>query len=229
MKGSALNSGRSRHGDASARRRRSHRYIGAVAAVVFAGWSMAAAAAGSLVAGEATALDRIAFAVDGAESSHGADLRMWRAEPEGPQGPMQISADAATDVGGGDRFDPFENRELGRAYLAHLFRHYANWPDAVAAYNWGSGHMDAWIGAGRPIDKFPLAVWLYRIRVLSGSSPLAAFGASVPGAASAQHFGIVHPSPRRSIADLRHPSRESVAVERLYGTIMSQSSRSPDD
>ncbi|HEX4614546.1 MAG TPA: hypothetical protein VH230_01405, partial [Stellaceae bacterium] len=35
-------------------------------------------------------LDRIAFAVDGAESSHGADLRMWRPQPGGPQGPMQV-------------------------------------------------------------------------------------------------------------------------------------------
>jgi Transglycosylase SLT domain len=206
-----------------ARRRHSRHYIGAVAAAGFSVLSTATAAAGSLVAGEATALDRIAFAVDGAESSHGADPKMWRAEPEGPQGPMQVSAAAATDVGGGDRFDPFENRALGRAYLAHLFRRYANWPDAVAAYNWGPGHMDAWIGAGRPRDKFPLVVWLYRLRVLFGRSPLAGLGASVP------HFGIVHPSPPRSIADLRHPSRESVAVERLYGAIMSQSNRSPDN
>ncbi len=213
----------------SARRRRSHPYIGAVAGSGFFVLSTAAAVAGSLVAGEATALDRIAFAVDGAESSHGADPKMWRAEPEGPQGPMQVSAAAATDVGGGDRFGLFENRALGRAYLAHLFRRYANWPDAVAAYNWGPGRMDAWIGAGRPIDKFPLAVWLYRLRVLFGRAPLAGFGASIPGAASAPHFGIVHPSPRRSIADMRHPSRESVAVEWLYGTIMLQSNRSPDD
>jgi hypothetical protein len=213
----------------SAWRRRSHPYIVAVAVAGFSLLSTATAAAGSLVPGEAASLDRIAFAVDGAESSHGADPRMWRAESEGPQGPMQVSAAAAADVGGGDRFDSSENRALGRAYLAHLFRRYANWPDAVAAYNWGPGHMDAWIGAGRPIDKFPLGVWLYRLRVLFGLSSLAAFGASVPGAPSAPHFGIVHPSPRRSIADLRHPSRESVAVERLYGTIMSQSNRSPDD
>src|SRR5207248_815992 len=39
-------------------------------------------------------LDRIAFAVDGVESRHGADLRMWRPEPLGPQGPMQITAAA---------------------------------------------------------------------------------------------------------------------------------------
>ena len=81
-------------------------------------------------------LDRVAFAVDGAESSHGADLRMWRPEPGGPQGPMQVSAAAAFDVGGGDRFDLAQNRALGRAYLAQMYRRYGNWQDAIAAYNW---------------------------------------------------------------------------------------------
>src|SRR4051794_18539106 len=48
-------------------------------------------------------LDRVATAVDGAESSHGKDIAMWRPDPSGPQGPMQVSQAAATDVGGGDR------------------------------------------------------------------------------------------------------------------------------
>jgi hypothetical protein len=112
-------------------------------------------------------LDRVAFAVDGAESSHGADLRMWRPEPGGPQGPMQVSAAAAFDVGGGDRFDLAENRALGRAYLAQMYRRYGNWQDAIAAYNWGPGNLDAWIGGGRAADKLPLGVERYRNRVLS--------------------------------------------------------------
>jgi hypothetical protein len=111
-------------------------------------------------------LDRVAFAVDGAESSHGADLRMWRPEPGGPQGPMQVSAAAAFDVGGGDRFSLSENRALGRAYLARMYQRYGNWPDAVAAYNWGPGNLDAWIGGGRAAAKLPLAVERYRNRVL---------------------------------------------------------------
>jgi Transglycosylase SLT domain len=111
-------------------------------------------------------LDRVAFAVDGAESSHGADLRMWRPELNGPQGPMQVSAAAAIDIGGGNRFDMAENRQLGRAYLAHMYRRYGNWPDAITAYNWGPGNMDAWISAGRPIDSFPLEVERYRDRVM---------------------------------------------------------------
>lgn len=151
------------------------------------------------------ALDRVAFAVEGAESSHGADPQMWCPDPDGPQGPMQVSAAAAEDVGGGDRFDERENRVLGRAYLAQMYRRYGSWPDAVAAYNWGPGHMDAWIGGGRPSDKFPPAVERYRIRVLLGS-PL-----GIPG----RRF--VHLQPRRPVAD---PHNGRAAVERLYAEIM---------
>jgi membrane-bound lytic murein transglycosylase MltF len=82
---------------------------------------------------------------------------MWRADPTGPQrpqGPMQVSEVAAIDVGGGDRFDLRQNRAIGRAYLAQLYGRYRNWPDAIAAYNWGLGKMDAWVKAGRPPDKF---------------------------------------------------------------------------
>jgi hypothetical protein len=111
-------------------------------------------------------LDRVAFAVDGAESSHGTDPAMWRAELGGPQGPMQVSAAAAIDSGDGDRFDLIRNRQLGRAYLARLFGRYGNWPDAIAAYNWGPGNMDAWIGQGRPTVGLPLGVARYRERVL---------------------------------------------------------------
>jgi hypothetical protein len=151
----------------------------------------------------------MAFAVDGLESSHGEDAGMWRPERDGPQGPMQVSAAAATDVGGGDRFDLHENRLLGRAYLARLYRHYANWADALAAYNWGPGHMDAWIDSGRPIDKFPETVALYRFRALSGDTP--GSGLMIP---------TRHVQPRRSLADRRHPSRQSIAVEQLYGALM---------
>ena len=111
-------------------------------------------------------LERVAFAVDGAESSHGADPGMWRADLDGPQGPMQVSAAAASDSGGGDRFDLMQNRRLGRAYLARLFLRYGNWPDTVAAYNWGPGNMDIWIAQGRPAAGFPLEVERYRERVL---------------------------------------------------------------
>ena len=131
------------------------------------GWALAAGErfgpAGRL------ALDRVAFAVDGAESSHGTNPRMWRPEPSGPQGPMQVSLAAAVDVGGGDRFDIYQNRLLGRAYLAHMYLRYGDWPDAIAAYNWGPGNVDAWIAAGRPAMRLPLGVEGYVRRVLRDS------------------------------------------------------------
>lgn len=114
-------------------------------------------------------LDHIAYAVDGAESSHGTNPAMWRLDPDGPQGPMQVSAKAATDVGGGDRFDPAQNRAIGRAYLAQLYRRYGNWPEAIAAYNWGIGNVDKWIKAGRPANKTLSGVVAYLNRVLRDS------------------------------------------------------------
>jgi hypothetical protein len=130
-------------------------------------------------------LDRLAFAIDGAESSHGADPAMWRPDPDGPQGPMQVSLAAAIDSGGGDRFDLGANRQLGRAYLALLHRRYHDWPDAVAAYNWGPGNMDAWIAGGRPALRLPLEVARYRDRVLrAGVMPASpGSGATDEGAA----------------------------------------------
>src|SRR5215472_11155927 len=114
-------------------------------------------------------LDRVAYAVDGAESSHGEDLTMWRPDPDAPQGPMQVSGPAAADVGGGNRFDLTENRAIGRAYLAQLYVRYRNWPDAIAAYNWGMGNLDNWVKAGRPADKFVIGVAAYLRRVLHDS------------------------------------------------------------
>jgi transglycosylase-like protein with SLT domain len=106
-------------------------------------------------------LDRITFAVEGVESRHGTDLRMWRPEINGPQGPMQVSAAAALDVGGGDRFNLFQNRLLGRAYLVQMYRRYGNWPDALAAYNWGPGNLDQWITGGRRAERLPFETLRY--------------------------------------------------------------------
>ena len=90
------------------------------------------------------------------ESRYGTDLRMWRLDDiNGPQGPMQVSAAAAFDVGGGDRFNVYENILLGRAYLARLLRRYGSWSDALAAYNWGPGNVDQWIARGRKSGAAP--------------------------------------------------------------------------
>ena len=127
---------------------------------------------------------------------------------------MQVSAAAAADVGGGDRFDETENRALGRAYLAHMFRRYGSWPDAIAAYNWGPGHLDEWIGGGRPAAKFPAAVERYRARVL-GTSGLAAWANL--RLARLEKLRI---EAKRQMAERRRGSRGPDAVELLYVEIM---------
>jgi len=119
--------------------------------------------------GAAIQLDRIALGVEGAESSYGKNPAMWRPDPAGPQGPMQVSEKAETDVGGGNRMDVAQNRAMGRAYLALLHRRYGNWPDAIAAYNWGMGKLDGWIRAGRPSEKLLPGVAVYLQRVLRES------------------------------------------------------------
>jgi hypothetical protein len=141
-----------------------------------------------------TELERVADAVDGVESGHGMDTSMWRAKPEGPQGPMQVSQKAATDVGGGDRFNISQNRALGRAYLALLHRPYGNWPDAVSAYNWSMGNLDALISGGRTSEKLMPAVAVY-VRVLQdggicSSKTVDVQECQLPGPISYKAFGL---------------------------------------
>jgi hypothetical protein len=157
-----------------------------IAGPALAGERKAARSAASAAAVDP--LDRVAFAVDGAESSHGADEGMWRPDPTGPQGPMQVSQAAAIDVGGGDRFDTAQNREIGRAYLAQLYRRYRDWPDAIAAYNWGIGNLDAWVKAGRPADGLLFEVSAYLGRVLHDSGLCAGISAKRPREISAAPF-----------------------------------------
>ena len=174
-------------------------------------------------ASEAGVLDRLSSAVEGAESSHGADAHMWRPELEGPQGPMQVSAAAASDVGGGDRFDEAQNRALGRAYLAYLYRRYGSWPDAVTAYNWGPGRMNSRIGSGRPFDKFPPAVALYRSRVTITSGLAADAGGTVVGGpvnGRLTRLALLRSLARREMLARRHTRTSPDEVALLYGEIM---------
>jgi hypothetical protein len=174
----------------------------------FAPSAFAGSDTGDLVAPGDRLLDRVSNAVDGAESSHGKDPKMWRSDLDGPQGPMQVSAAAAVDAGGGDRFDETQNRLLGRAYLAHMYRRYRSWADAIAAYNWGPGHMDGWISGGRAVDKFPALVERYRTRVLltSGLPP-----------APPMHPGYTAPNLRLSRLEMLRLQARQEFMARLHG------------
>lgn len=215
---------------------------------------LAAGGALHLVQARSRNLDRIATAVGGAESDNGANPAMWRADPQGPQGPMQVSAAAAADVGGGDRFDVGENLALGRAYLARMYRRYGSWADAIAAYNWGPGRLDAWIRSGRPASRLPVEVERYTGRVLLASAaPGLRLAAPDLRALSfaPRPLGIVHPQPGRAAApgllragrrvalrlggpltwSRRRPARPAPVnpndpVQQLYGQLMQQSGQS---
>lgn len=189
--------------------------------LIFASTASGATQTSTLAPGGASALDRVAYAVDGAESSHGADSAMWRPDPDGPQGPMQVSAAAAADAGGGDRLDLRQNRALGRAYLARMYRRYGSWGDAIAAYNWGPGRMDGWISDGRASDRFPQAVTRYRMRVMAASGLYGLPGEILEesGRRLVQR-GIVHMQPRRPAADRARRGNGRDEVELLYIRIM---------
>jgi len=170
-----------------------HFIVGAGIILLASFWAVSPGIAGTrkappspVAAKPANPLDRVADAVDGAESSHGTDPAMWRDDPAGPQGPMQVSEAAASDVGGGDRFDPAQNRVIGRAYLAHLYRRYGDWPDAIAAYNWGIGHLEAWVKAGRPDAPPVVGVAAYLGRVLHDSGLCSPPGIALPQPAAGQ-------------------------------------------
>lgn len=175
-------------------------------------------------------LDRVAAAVEGVESSWGADLAMWRRDPAGPQGPMQVSRAAALDVstgsrvGVGNRFDLAENRAIGRAYLAAMFRRYGNWPDAVVAYNWGPANLDRWIAAGRPLEGLAAPIRLYLDRVMGQFRASAQFrpsaGGTAPGGGSPPPIVPVV-IPRPDLPELKDPKlrkafvRDAAEISRL--------------
>ncbi len=46
-------------------------------------------------------------------------------------------------------FQPLVNVKLGTRYLAWLHGRYGNWGQALAAYNWGPGHIDGRLRRGR--------------------------------------------------------------------------------
>lgn len=47
--------------------------------------------------------------------------------------------------------DPISNVRMGTLYLAELRAKYGNWNQALAAYNWGPGHIDRRIARGRAL------------------------------------------------------------------------------
>jgi Transglycosylase SLT domain len=93
------------------------------------------------------ALDRIAVAVEHQESG-GNEKAVSPKGAKFGQGPMGVSSAVAADFKG-DARDPDQNRAIGRAQLTKLYHEFGNWPDTLAAYNWGRNNVNKWIAGGR--------------------------------------------------------------------------------
>jgi hypothetical protein len=80
-------------------------------------------------------------------------------------GLMGLSDDAGKEVGENPQ-DPEQNWEGGLKYLDKQYEKYGNWPDAVAAYNWGPAKLDKWKADGSDPAKMPDSVQKYVGKVL---------------------------------------------------------------
>lgn len=88
--------------------------------------------------------------------------------PVGAMGLMQVmpatGEELAAELGVSWRgaqtlFDPFVNLRLGVAYLRQLQSRYGNISTALAAYNWGPGHIDRRLRRGRALPtEYPQLV-----------------------------------------------------------------------
>jgi hypothetical protein len=105
--------------------------------------------------------------------------------PKGAKGLMQLLDGTAKDLGVLDSFNPSQNIYGGVKYLRQLLDRYnGNVEQALAAYNWGMGRVDALVKAGKfDIANLPKETQIYINRVLKnkGETRKAAEGSPYEG------------------------------------------------
>ena len=121
--------------------------------------------ASTSVVGYFPSLDAIAAAVARAESGNrqtdaNGNTIIGKA---GEVGVMQLMPSTAAQLGV-DPYDEAQNRAGGARYLQQFYDKYGNWYDALAAYNWGPGHVDRALASG---SSFSSAAQQYIKRIES--------------------------------------------------------------
>jgi len=113
-------------------------------------------AAKNTAANAATVVDQIVPIIEYIESRGNVNA----VSPKGAQGAMQIMRETGKDPGFGvtplRNNSPEENRRFGRDYFAAMLNYYkGDVYNALAAYNWGPGNVDAWIKGGSKQNAMP--------------------------------------------------------------------------
>jgi hypothetical protein len=111
-------------------------------------------------------LDQIAPAVMNQESGgHQFKNGHVLASTAGALGLMGLMPGTAAMLGV-NPMDAVQNMAGGRAYLGQLYAKYKDWPDALAAYNWGPGHVDHALAKHQ---AFPDSVQAYQSSVMNAA------------------------------------------------------------
>lgn len=96
------------------------------------------------------------------ESRYRADIIDGRSKsPAGAVGIAQFMPATAAEFGI-DARDPWASIDAAGRYLSQLYRRFGNWPEALAAYNWGQGNVSR-----RGLDAAPAETRAYYSQIMA--------------------------------------------------------------
>jgi hypothetical protein len=99
--------------------------------------------------------------------------------PKGAEGPLQFMPQTAKDYDVNARDVGSSINGAGHMMSDLLTKYHGNATRALAAYNWGAGHVDKWVKGGADISRLPPETQRYILSVRAAMEP----GAEPPGIA----------------------------------------------
>lgn len=75
---------------------------------------------------------------------------------KGAAGLLQLMPGTAADLGVTDSMNVDQNLDAGYRYANQMYNKYGDWGQALAAYNWGQGNMDAYLKTGQGLKGQPM-------------------------------------------------------------------------